>query len=108
MESYFKKPKWKYGCNKSYRFVIFPRFTKSYSLSEPQWKTKWGTPRCERVPYVYLDWFGFIIDMHQGTDDYWEKWLWIHKFNHSDEELARSGLDESEAAFHGRTSRRRA
>lgn len=85
--SFKKKPGWKIRISKV-SFLWYVNFQKSYSLSEPVWKDKFGTPRCEYVPYISITLFGLYIYISKGFDDYWERWLWIHKYNNGDEEKA--------------------
>mgnify|MGYP000205631986 FL=1 len=75
---YFKKPKWN----------ITPLINKSYSLQEPLWKDKYNSPRVEQVPFIEIILFGYSFYFRKGDEDYWERYLWIHKYNNSNEQLA--------------------
>lgn len=86
MRSFSKKPNWDFRISKSYRgFIWKPKMHRTYSLNEPMWKDKFGTPRCERVPYIEIHWLGLCLYIWRGEEHYWEKWLWIHKYNNGDE-----------------------
>lgn len=45
------------------------------------WKDKWNTPRAEIVPTFLFNWLGMEIWARIGTEDEWEWWLWLHKYN---------------------------
>ena len=45
------------------------------------WKDKFNTPRVEILPHLIFNWLWFDITIHKGTDDEWEWWLWLHKYN---------------------------
>ena len=53
-----------------------------------KWADKYNTPRVEESPTFRIEWLGFTFECIRGTDEYWERYLWIHKYNDGDEELA--------------------
>lgn len=61
----------------NYVFDWYPKIT----IRKLMWKDKYKTPRCEYPPYIEINflWFGFYGVW--GTDQYWEQWLWINKYN---------------------------
>jgi len=90
MKSFKSNPKWEYYFRKdNYRFFCLPHFDKSYSLSIPMWKDKFGAPICERVPWFTIEWLSFEWRGEKGTDELWERWLWINKYNGGDENKAK-------------------
>lgn len=56
---------------------------------ELKWKDKFNSPRCELEPFLRIEflWFGLFII--RGDDQAWEQWLWVHKYNEGDVELAK-------------------
>jgi hypothetical protein len=81
-----RKAKWFYSFGKSYQFNILPQFTKRELL----WKSKFGTPRCEYEPKICIKWLWWEFTGIQGSERYWEQWLWVHKYNDGDYEKAKS------------------
>lgn len=84
--SFFNKPNWDYKFNVSNGILKkLPYFDKSYSLNIPHWKEKFDTPRCELVPFIRVMWLWFDLYIYRGSDEYWERYLWIHYFNNGNE-----------------------
>jgi len=104
--SFFNKPTWNWQFNISN--VILTKllyFDKSYELSMPHWKEKYSTPRCERIPFIRIMWLWFDLYIFRGSDEYWERYLWIHYFNNGNELNAiktwswTDGNDETKSTF---------
>ena len=79
-----KSPKRTSQIYRNYKFTWLPIVQKN-SL---RWKDKFNTPRCEKEPSLKIEclWFGFYTVL--GDEDYWEQWLWIHKYCNGDEVAA--------------------
>lgn len=75
-----RKPRWKYTWYKNYRFLWIPGFRKNELL----WKDKFESPRCELPPQYKIEWLWFGFHAICEEDEYWEQWLWIHKYNNGD------------------------
>lgn len=74
-----KKPKWKI----TFRWAPFS--LKPYFRKTPlRWKNKFDSPRCEVPPNFEFSWLGFRILGNRGSDEQWEKYLWVHYFNGGD------------------------
>lgn len=67
--------------NKSYKFRWIPR----WEYRRLQWKSKWGTPRIEYLPELKIEWLWWALRRTWGSDEYWERYVWIHSFNGGDE-----------------------
>jgi hypothetical protein len=61
---------------------------KVYFNRKLKWKDKYKTPRVEELPKLRIDWLGFTFEYVNGTEEYWERYLWVHKYNDGDESLA--------------------
>lgn len=81
----YKKPKWKFVYNYKIQFDWKPFLQVEKELL---WKDKYDTPRVELNPFVRFEWLGVGILFQQGTDQEWEQWLWVHKYNNGDEQQA--------------------
>lgn len=81
-----KKAKLSLSTYMNYRFRWIPYYYKQ----KLTWKDKFGTPRCEREPYFKFEWLWFGLYGVWGDDQYWEQWLWIHKYHNGDVEKAKS------------------
>jgi len=84
-----KKAKFYFNFYKTYRFVWVPRLLKS----DLMWKDKFDTPRCEREPYIEIEWMWFGFYGCWGSDAYWEQWLWVYKYHGGDIEKAKKEWD---------------
>jgi len=82
-----KKPKFyiSFRLLKSFQFCWFPR---KYYIKKLCWKDKYNTPRVEILPQLLISWLWFQIDIIRGTDEDWEWWLWVMKYNDGDIEKA--------------------
>lgn len=57
---------------------------KKYYVKKLLWKDKYDTPRVEILPQLLASWLCFQLDIIRGTDDDWEWWLWVMKYNDGD------------------------
>jgi len=80
-----EKPKITPYFYKNYKFRFLPYFIKQ----KLRWKDKWSTPRCESEPFFKFEWLWFGIEVVWGSDNYWEEWLWIYKYNDGNYEKAK-------------------
>lgn len=44
------------------------------------WKDKFNSPRVEISPSITIEWLWFGYRGQWGSYQYWEQWLWIHKY----------------------------
>ena len=88
--SYLKKPRWSCSIFKMIGRNCIPKIYRSPILKEPLWKDKNATPRCECIPQIDIRWLGLNIYLYRGNSAYWERWLWIHRYNNGDEVKAKS------------------
>ena len=87
IKSYSKSPKWNFCFYRySIKNAMYDPFFQSNQL---EWKDKFHTPRCERLPLIKFNFLFFKLCITQGDDHYWERWLWIHEYNDGDEDKAR-------------------
>jgi hypothetical protein len=77
----FKKPLWRWWL---FTFTLLK--VEYWGLS---WKDKDNSPRCERYPKLYITILNTKFAIFFGDDEYWEKWLWIHKYNDGDKVKAK-------------------
>lgn len=80
-----KKAEWQHQFYKNYKFRMVPYFQKTKLL----WKDKFETPRCERCPNFTFEWLWFGFHGECESDEYWEQYLWIYKYNNGDVDKAR-------------------
>jgi len=87
IKSFKKPPRWRlyFSMVRGLFFI----FEKSYSLKSPRWKDKWETPRCEQVPYIRIMFLWFDFYFFKGSEEEWEKYLWIHVYHDGNEDKAR-------------------
>lgn len=78
-----KNPKIYFYACKNYAFNI--RFTRRGL----RWKDKFGTPRCESVPYLEIEFLWWVFRWSRGDDQFWEQKLWIDIWHAGDEEKAK-------------------
>jgi hypothetical protein len=48
------------------------------------WKDKYGTPRILLTPMLFIKWFNGHWSIEFGSEDYWERKLWIDNYNNGD------------------------
>ena len=75
-----KKAEWRFQFYKNYKFRFLPYFHKRKLM----WKDKFETPRLEYEPQFRIEWLMWGFEGTQGDDQYWEQWLWIHKYHDGD------------------------
>lgn len=72
-----------------YAYSFWPwRLKPQLSVWPLRWKDKYDSPRCEAPPHVEFRWLWFVIGWIKGSDNFWEQWLWVHKYNDGDIEKA--------------------
>lgn len=83
----FKPLCWYFRCGKTWGPNIWcskPSLIQIMS-SDVGWKDKWGSPRFEYTPYIWIHLFGFNMvwylglkphQQHLYEDEYWEQLLW--------------------------------
>ena len=89
-QSNYKKPKWTFQFYKNYKFVLFPKTDK---LKHLKWKDKFNSPRCEKPPFIEIQWLWFGFYAIQGDDNQWEQWLWVHFYNDGDVDEAKKNWE---------------
>jgi hypothetical protein len=83
MKSYKRKPGWRVRKSNSWPWMI------GVSVVKLGWKDKFNSPRHEWNPKVTFHFGWKVIIFEQGNGDYWEKWLWIWKYNQGNEKKAK-------------------
>lgn len=78
-----KKPKFHLDI---YRNRYFFEWVPFFIQRKMMWKDKHGFPRCVYVPYFHFEWLWFVVHGYWGDEQYWEQWLWIHKYHKGNEE----------------------
>jgi len=83
----------------NFRTNSYIRYIPYFRSNKLLWKEKYGTPRVELSPKIHLEWLWFEFTLQKGSDCWWERWLWLHKFCNSDIEKAKNswpwvGLNE--------------
>lgn len=83
-----KKPKWRiwFSTFKISTYSLRPRW---YICKKLLWKEKYGTPRVETLPHYLFSWLWWQLNIEQGSDQSWEWYLWVEKFNNGDIEKAK-------------------
>ena len=92
-QSFKKRPKWQIRFHRDRLFFNWiPKICSRlyYGVGEPLWEDKWHTPRCKACPCLEISWLGLMLTFTRGNNDYWERWLWIHKYCNGDEEKAKN------------------
>lgn len=77
-----KKAKKYYQWYINYKFNWIPQIIKTKLL----WKDKFETPRCEHEPSLRIEWLWWGFYYSEGTNKYWEQWLWLNKYKKTKEE----------------------
>jgi len=73
-----KKPKLHYYFSRLNVWVWFPKI---YYQKHLLWKDKHNTPRVEYLPHLLIIWLKWQLNIVRGTDDDWEWYLWVTKYN---------------------------
>lgn len=73
-----------------FNILSYFRFKPFFRYNSLLWKEKYDTPRVELVPRLLIMWLKFEFIIYKGTDCWWERWLWLHKFCDSNIEKAKN------------------
>ncbi len=71
--------------NKIFYWNYYFTWIPTLQRQELRWKDKFNSPRCETEPFFRFEWLYWGWYQSVGDDQYWEQWLWIHKYCDGDE-----------------------